>query len=62
MHIDKELNIYVDDTSTAIAFRGYDDLFVMSKQVGENDSIKMLLSVNQAIALRDFLNYCHPKP
>lgn len=62
MHIDKELNIYVEKTNTAIAFRSYDDLFVISKKVEEDDSIKMLLSVEQAILLRDFLNYCHPKP
>tara|TARA_R110002126_G_scaffold14019_2_gene59563 strand:- start:237 stop:422 length:186 start_codon:yes stop_codon:yes gene_type:complete len=61
MHIDKELNLYVDETDTSTVFSGDINLFVIKKTIGEN-SAKINLSLVEAIQLRDFLNYCYPKP
>jgi hypothetical protein len=61
MHIDKELSLYVDETNTSTVFTGYVDLFVIKKTIGEKLS-NINLSLAEAIQLRDFLNYCYPKP
>jgi hypothetical protein len=61
MHIDKELSIYVDETSISTVFTSYVDLFVIKKTAKEN-SAKINLPLKEAIELRDFLNYCYPKP
>jgi hypothetical protein len=62
MHIDKELNIYVDETSTSTVFRAYVDLLTINKDIDSKIMYKANLSIDEAIQLRDFLNYCYPKP
>jgi hypothetical protein len=61
MQIDKELSIYVDGTGISTVFTSYVDLFIIKKTAKEN-SAKINLSLQDAIELRDFLNYCYPKP
>jgi hypothetical protein len=60
MHIDKELNIYFDKSSTAISFKSYVDLLVILKIANDVRST-INLPMNSVIELRDFLNYCYPK-
>lgn len=62
MHIDKELSIYVDETSTSTVFRAYVDMLSINKDIDSKIIYKANLSIAEAIELRDFLNYCYPKP
>lgn len=62
MHIDKELSIYVDETSTSTVFRAYVDMLTINKDIDSKIIYKANLSIAEAIQLRDFLNYCYPKP
>jgi hypothetical protein len=62
MHIDKELSIYVDQTSTSTVFRAYVDMLTINKDIDSKIIYKANLSIAEAIELRDFLNYCYPKP
>lgn len=61
MHIDKELGLYFDETSTSTIFKAYVDLFVISKNINDKKESKVNLSFAEAIQLRDFLNYCYPQ-
>ena len=62
MHIDKELSIYVDETSTSTVFRAYVDMLTINKDIDSKIIYKANLSLAEAIQLRDFLNHCYPKP
>lgn len=62
MHIDKELSIYVDETSTSTVFRAYVDMLTINKDIDSKIIYRANLSIAEAIELRDFLNYCYPKP
>jgi hypothetical protein len=61
MHADKELSLYVDETSTLTVFRGYVDLFVIKKNINDKKISSVNLSFAEATQLCDFLNYCYPK-
>lgn len=61
MHIDKELSLYVDETSTSTIFRAYINLLVISKNINDKKISKVTLSFAETIQLRDFLNYCYPQ-
>jgi hypothetical protein len=61
MHIDKELSIYVDETSTSTVFRAYVDMLTINKDIDSKIIYRANLSIAEAIELRDFLNYCYPK-
>lgn len=61
MHIDKELSIYVDETSTSTVFKAYVDLLTINKNINDIIIYNAHLSFDEAIQLRDFLNYCYPK-
>lgn len=62
MNIDKELSLYVDETSTSTVFKAYIDLFTIKKDIDSKKIYRLNLSLAEAIELRDFLNYCYPKP
>jgi hypothetical protein len=62
MHIDKQLSLYVDETSTSTVFKAYVDLLTINKDINNKIIYKAYLSLAEAIQLRDFLNYCYPKP
>ena len=62
MHVDKELSLHVDETSTSTIFRAYVDLFTINKDIDSKKIYRLNLSLDEVIELRDFLNYCYPKP
>lgn len=62
MNIDKELSLYVDETSTSTVFKAYIDLFTIKKDIDSKKIYRLNLSLAEAIELRNFLNYCYPKP
>ena len=62
MDIDKELSLYVDETSTSTVFKAYIDLFTIKKDIDSKRIYRLNLSLAEAIELRNFLNYCYPKP
>lgn len=62
MHSDKELRLYVDETSTSTIFKSYIDLFTVRKDINSKKIQILSLSLDEVIELRDFLNYCYPKP
>jgi hypothetical protein len=62
MDVDKELSLYVDETSTSTVFKAYVDLFTINKNIDSKRIYRLNLSLAEAEQLRDFLNYCYPKP
>jgi hypothetical protein len=61
MHIDKELNLFVDETSTSTVFSSNVSFFKIHKDIDEKKVYKVILLHDEAVQLRDFLNYCYPK-